>query len=172
MSILKIKNGNTWEEIPAGGVGVPSGGTAGQILMKSSSTDYADEWADISEAGAMSKWTLLWTNASPTSDFAAQTITLPSNDCDFYYIRIIRDKAAPTDIISPIFLRVGEKGFVRFEAGSGGIQSGSIIAYSREVTMTSATQVAFATGYIFGNTSATRNDLSIPYQIYGIKGVG
>ncbi len=44
MSKLKIKNGNTWEEIPAGGVGVPSGGTAGQVLMKSSATDYATQW--------------------------------------------------------------------------------------------------------------------------------
>ena len=47
MSQLKIKNGNTWEAIPAGGVGVPSGGSSGQFLKKSSSTDYATEWDDI-----------------------------------------------------------------------------------------------------------------------------
>lgn len=46
MSQLKIKNGNSWESIPAGGVGVPSGGTTGQVLKKSSNTDYATEWAD------------------------------------------------------------------------------------------------------------------------------
>ena len=45
MSQLKIKNGNNWESIPAGGVGVPSGGTTGQVLQKSSNTDYATEWA-------------------------------------------------------------------------------------------------------------------------------
>ena len=47
MSQLKIKNGNSWESIPAGGIGVPSGGTAGQVLTKSSSTDYATEWKTI-----------------------------------------------------------------------------------------------------------------------------
>lgn len=48
MSVLKIKNGSTWEEIPAGGVGVPSGGNAGDVLVKSNASDYATEWADIS----------------------------------------------------------------------------------------------------------------------------
>lgn len=46
MSVLKIKNGSTWEEIPAGGIGVPSGGTAGQVLLKSSATDYATQWGN------------------------------------------------------------------------------------------------------------------------------
>lgn len=46
MSQLKIKNGNNWESIPAGGIGVPSGGTTGQVLQKSSGTDYATEWAN------------------------------------------------------------------------------------------------------------------------------
>ena len=45
MSQLKIKNGSNWESIPAGGIGVPSGGTTGQVLQKSSNTDYATEWA-------------------------------------------------------------------------------------------------------------------------------
>lgn len=44
MSQLKIKNGSSWESIPAGGIGVPSGGTTGQVLKKSSNTDYATEW--------------------------------------------------------------------------------------------------------------------------------
>lgn len=47
MSQLKIKNGNNWESIPAGGIGVPSGGTTGQVLQKSSGTDYATGWADL-----------------------------------------------------------------------------------------------------------------------------
>lgn len=46
MSQLKIKDGNNWIAIPEGGIGVPSGGTAGQLLKKSSSTDYATEWAN------------------------------------------------------------------------------------------------------------------------------
>lgn len=46
MSQLKIKNGNSWESIPAGGIGVPSGGDTGDVLRKSSSVDYATEWYD------------------------------------------------------------------------------------------------------------------------------
>ena len=47
MSQLKIKDGNNWIDIPASGVGVPSGGSSGQFLKKSSSVDYATQWADI-----------------------------------------------------------------------------------------------------------------------------
>ena len=46
MSQLKIKDGNNWVNIPAGGIGVPSGGNQGDVLVKSSSTDYATEWAN------------------------------------------------------------------------------------------------------------------------------
>lgn len=46
MSRLKIKNNNEWISIPAGGVGVPAGGTAGQVLKKASSTDYNTVWGD------------------------------------------------------------------------------------------------------------------------------
>lgn len=59
MGVLKIKDGNQWTSINTikgakgdkgdqgnAGVGVPSGGTAGQVLKKSSATDYATEWAD------------------------------------------------------------------------------------------------------------------------------
>lgn len=46
MSVLKIKDGNTWIPMPASGVGVPLGGTQGQVLMKASSTDYDAGWAD------------------------------------------------------------------------------------------------------------------------------
>lgn len=48
MSQLKIKDGNNWIDIPAGGIGVPSGGTTGQVLVKSSNTDYATGWGDVS----------------------------------------------------------------------------------------------------------------------------
>ena len=50
MSQLKIKDNNdNWIDIPASGIGVPSGGTTGQVLQKSSNTDYATEWAEPQE---------------------------------------------------------------------------------------------------------------------------
>lgn len=48
--ILKVKSGNGWITIPAvagpAGPGLPSGGTAGQVPVKASSTDYDMEWSD------------------------------------------------------------------------------------------------------------------------------
>lgn len=57
-NILKIKNGNEWQSIPAivgpqgqtgaTGPGVASGGTAGQVQKKKSNTDYDTEWGSVS----------------------------------------------------------------------------------------------------------------------------
>lgn len=52
MSRLKIRNNNEWISIPAGGVGVPTGGTAGQVLKKVSGTNYDTEWSDPTGSGS------------------------------------------------------------------------------------------------------------------------
>ena len=60
MSVLKFKDANSsWVTVPVGGVGVPSGGTQGQVLMKSSATDYATGWGNINtfESGTDGIWT-------------------------------------------------------------------------------------------------------------------
>ena len=46
MTVLRIKSGagGTWEEIGGVGIGVPAGGTTGQILTKTSAADYATAW--------------------------------------------------------------------------------------------------------------------------------
>jgi len=44
MSTLKIKSGGTWLNVAGAGVGVPSGGSAGQLLIKASATDYDMGW--------------------------------------------------------------------------------------------------------------------------------
>lgn len=54
---------------------IPSGGTAGQVLMKSSGTDYATEWGlpTPEDIGAVpTEWTLLGTSSS-----SSQTVTYP-----------------------------------------------------------------------------------------------
>ena len=166
MSKLKIKNGSTWEEIPAGGVGVPSGGTAGQVLMKSSATDYADEWADISEAGAMSKWALLWTNASPTSSFSPQTVSLDLGGYDAVLI-YVANLTSRTCIDGWILLKgAPESKLVSFKTDYG------LYPTSRNATVT-ATGVTFGDGYDNGVSTAANlnNNCCIPYSIYGIKGV-
>lgn len=160
MSKLKIRNGSTWEEIPAGGVGVPSGGTAGQILMKSSATDYADKWADISEAGAMSKWELLWTNASPTSAFAEQTVSLSLSGYTFVCIFAHSFSTSQTD----------KDGFIGIVGQPMGLQSNGR-GYARYANITT-TGVTFGPGYNGTIGVNQNNQVCVPYQIYGIKGVG
>lgn len=46
MTTLKVKSGagGTWEEVGGIGLGVPAGGTTGQVLTKSSAADYATAW--------------------------------------------------------------------------------------------------------------------------------
>ena len=61
---LKIKNGSSWESIPAGGVGVPSGGSSGQYLKKSSSTDYATEWTDLPKQVKIKRISATFNNAA------------------------------------------------------------------------------------------------------------
>ena len=55
MSVLKIKDGNTWIPMPASGVGVPLGGTQGQVLMKASSTDYDAGWVSPPEVKSITQ---------------------------------------------------------------------------------------------------------------------
>jgi hypothetical protein len=44
MPVLKYWNGSAWVEVAGTGPGVPAGGTAGQVLTKTSAADYAAAW--------------------------------------------------------------------------------------------------------------------------------
>lgn len=92
MPQLKIKNNGTWVDIPAGGVGVPSGGTTGQVLQKSSNTDYATEWNDLPTYGQVYNdyHSGDVTVAKDTTSDLGISLTLPSGSyiviihCSFY----------------------------------------------------------------------------------------
>ena len=78
-SQFNMREDGSYEQLPAikgeqgeqgvPGVGALPGGTAGQVPVKQSADDYDVAWEDVG-------WQLLWTNASPTSSFAAQTVPL------------------------------------------------------------------------------------------------
>lgn len=158
MSQLKIRNpnDNSWYTIPEGGVGVPSGGTAGQVLTKSSGTDYATEWA------LPLSIKLLWTNPSPANNFAAQTVQLDLSGYDFILLKI----GGGTKVI-PIDGDVREYCFQPY----GGAQIGyrSVYATTAGVVFDDFYHVATYGGF----SSRTKdNALAIPFNIYGIKGVG
>lgn len=85
MSQLKVWDGEEWLAIPEGGVGVPSGGSSGQYLKKSSSVDYATEWEDPPVIHEIPRYTTiinLLNNplpSSPTTSSAGTTYTAPED---------------------------------------------------------------------------------------------
>lgn len=54
---IKIWDGSAWQEVVGlpgiDGVGVPSGGSTGQVLAKNSATDYDTEWIDVTASPAI-----------------------------------------------------------------------------------------------------------------------
>ena len=103
-NILKIKNGNEWQSIPAivgpqgetgqtgaTGPGVASGGTAGQVQKKKSNTDYDTEWDSVSDlpTGGTANQVLKKNNSNdgiewggysvPSGGWAGQVLTKSSN---------------------------------------------------------------------------------------------
>ena len=160
MSQLKIRNGANWIDIPAGGVGVPSGGSTGEMLVKSSSTDYATEWA------LPLSMKLLWTNPDQSSDFAAQTVPLDLSGYDAVCILVRNQKGTDSGWNSTHIVFSGRPAELTPLSGDGTI-------LMRIATM-SSTGVYFDIGksYATYRTATTNNGVAVPSKIYGIKGVG
>lgn len=117
--------------------------------------------------------TLLWENASPTSDFAAQTIALDLSGYDG--VKIVRTEKANTEAnrgANGTFHMIvdAQVSYINYE---GNIQ---VIFLQRDYTP-SDTGIIFKDckqcGYYAGSwgKGELRNDLMKPLKIYGIKGV-
>ena len=69
----------------ADGVGVPAGGTAGQILRKTSATDYATEWADqnpaVSVSGSTPSITAMAGVRYVCGEVSTLAVTVPASGC-------------------------------------------------------------------------------------------
>lgn len=85
---FKIGNGVTaWNSLAYGGIagpGVPTGGTAGQVLAKDSSTNYDASWIDPPAGGGLT-WLTVAANTNPIEAgtgyivTGARTMTLPAS---------------------------------------------------------------------------------------------
>lgn len=116
---------------------------------------------------------LLWQNASPTSAFAAQTISLDLSGDSKIIIEFNSDSSSGVKdiqtIINPVVVGKGGVG-IRF----GGVQDnylGSIHFRYYQVTNNSIT---FNNSYYqswTGTTATLNNNFVIPYRVYVIKGV-
>lgn len=119
----------------------------------------------------------LWTNASPTSDFAAQTLdssdSIPNlSDYEYVLVRYLYSKDYQNDDQIAVF-KVGRAGYLTF-TGSASTSSGNILLSQRTISV-SSTSVAFGAP-LYKNYSSTanaraNNKYCIPVEIIGIKGV-
>ena len=101
---------------------------------------------------------LLWTNASPTSDFAKQTISLNLSKYKIVYI-VIRRSKGNNNLHNSLIVKKGESGFIFCYMGGHGL-------LYREIEGVSDSGVNFGVGVMNGNTD---NQYGIPIYIYGIK---
>lgn len=115
--------------------------------------------------------TLLWTNTSPTSSFAAQTIALDLSAYDAVFI-IANSNTSDFPAMPTSFGIIGggtcciDYAYACGSAGLSGIMA--------RVFIPTSTGVEFEGGYIANFTANynTADNLLVPQKIYGIKGAG
>ena len=114
--------------------------------------------------------TVLWTNNSPTSTFAGQTITLSDSLDNYTYVKIKYRISTSVSTESSAIVPVSE--FVRmtqtsntFKIGTGSFESST---YVRTAYYGSATTIVFNNGYQLGSTSQANGKL-IPVSVIGIS---
>lgn len=162
--------------------GLPQGGSQGEVLYKSSSTDYDADWGEVVHVGASaptdsnvqlwldtssqgttvpSPWTLLWENSNPNNNFNAQTITF-SDDYDLYMIIFKRQPSGVAYEAETIF-RHGSNVFMVHGSGY------SNKFYSRDAVWHNGGGLEVNAGY--AGTGTADASCIIPLAIYGIHGV-
>jgi hypothetical protein len=145
-----------FQPIAPGSVGVPPGGTTGQVLNKTASTDYAVGWATLTTAYAPTRRTInaqTGTTYAPVvadentmvtlSNAAAVTVTLPSNGT----------QAFPTGAeVDFLWYGVGQPTFV---AGSGAtVNATPGLKLRARYSAATAKCVAASTWVVIGDVSS------------------
>ena len=127
---------------------------------------------DPDDVGAMAKWQLVWTNASPSSSFAAQTVSVDLSGFDLVAIEYCYQNTQLTRCYVVFCFSLGY--MIEWFAISSLSGSGAKYAYTRRSTVNS-TGVTFEACYNAATNSTSAgsaaNDHGIPIYIYGSKGV-
>lgn len=149
-----------WLDTDSGGASAVNSinGKAGNVIL------------DADDVGAMAEWDLLWTNASPTSAFAAQTIQCDTG-YDAYAIVYIGHTSAPAQKLTVLLVESDCQ--LSFIAGSTGMTTGRIFMTIRQATK-AVDGISFGSDYgcaADGSWYAYNHSGIVPYKIYGIKGV-
>lgn len=119
--------------------------------------------------GGSATETVLWTNGSPTSSFAAQTVTLSQSMENFKYLKFKAYGSVNNYLEINIIVAVDEfkhslKSGTVVGFGICGANSGT--SANRKVWYSSDTKVEFSSATAGSNTY---NNASIPLEIIGIK---
>lgn len=129
----------------------------------------ANKWIQLMNSGGTdnlfptTNMDLLWTNASPTSAFAGQTVSIDLSDYKLVYINCSLANTT-TDGSTTALIKMNDYG--NLFHGFVGTGSGYYVACRRAYV--TATGVTFTVGRAC-TTNTTNNSICIPYQIYGIK---
>lgn len=116
--------------------------------------------------------TTLWTNSSPTSNFAEQSVSLSQSFTNFDYIKIDYRVSTSTSTSGAILV---SKEMLQQATGNNVVKpslccnSGGT-GYARSVNYSSNTSLTIAKAYKFSSTSAgTSTSVAIPTSIVGLK---
>ena len=115
----------------------------------------------IANAGHM-EMELLWENASPTSDFAAQTVNINFSGYTHYFVEFALSNSYSTVIVPSAITPINKLAMGLYVWGDL-----STVAH-RRVTAITSTSITFAVAYY---NKEINNNALIPTAIYGIKGV-
>lgn len=115
----------------------------------------------------------VWENASPTSDFKAQTIALDLSDAEMVMIKFKAQASSTSTTRNFAFGYVGEQaplvGFLNLGAGSNSME------FSYRLATVSSTGIEFGSGYKkstgSSSTGEAKAERSTPVEIYTLKGV-
>lgn len=147
-------------------LGTAAPGTSGQYAR----ADHVHPMPSAEDIGAMSEWDLLWTNASPSSNFAAQTVALALSGYDAVRISFFYDVGGSyANQTKSFVVLIGE--ILRADAtGPAGTSS---VSERHRIAQVTTTGIVFDDGsYRYsGAGSSTSNQSLVPATIYGIRGI-
>lgn len=126
-----------------------------ELDFDGTSQDIPTGWEEISNTTK-----ILWTNSNPTSNFSEQTITLSSNDYDFYEIYCTYNGSNASQYANG-FKTIKGKGLIISENGYG-----TGLSVRRKVDYTDATHLLISSAY--GGTNID-NGYLIPIYVIGYK---
>lgn len=169
MDVLKIwdEATQTWITVPAiqgpqgpqgpAGPGVPPAGSAGDVLAKNTAADQDTGWKPLR--------TVIWTNPSPSSQFAAQTINNVDLSGFTWFLAEFRISTGSSGARVSVIASIGSVTAVT----SNTPYQNKLRQFERDMTLNDSSIVfGNATTTTEGANTTQANTLLIPIQVIGL----